>query len=231
VPRPGPDLFTRRNAKPPELGESRDPEAIYLLDSGVAFAFGHARRVNLLHEHYGTQLHYVDDVMLEIRARKKSTPKLPPNGSAQTLFEDYKRDMAIKKAAIQLMVELPQLFGDPVALSYEDESHIETLVAELCRLQASQAQGSKHRGECATVHYGKTLTPGHLTVVVLCANDDGARLLAANHTIGHRNVHTVLREMVRDNRLSKEDAWELYQLTTQVSQLPAHARPTGAEHF
>lgn len=231
IPRPGPHLFTRKNPMPPALGEARDPDAIYLLDSGVAFAFGHADRTALLHDHYGTQLRYVDDVMVEIRSRRRSKPKPPPAGADPERLAKYQRNLAIKNASIGLVRDLPRLFGDPIALTYEDQTHIETLVAELCRLQGAQPSGAKHRGECATVHYGKSFAPSNVNVVVICANDDGARLLAANHTIGHRNMHTVLREMVRDGHLTKQEAWDLYELASQVTQLPAHARPRGADDF
>ena len=231
IPRPGPGLFTRRDPKPAELGENRDPGAVYLLDSGVAFAFGHIQRIDLLHEHYGAQLRYVDDVMVEIRSRKGSVPQLPVAGSSQAMFDEYKRDRAIKKACISLVVDLPRLFGEPISLDYDDQTQVDALVAELCRLQGVEPSGARHRGECATVHYGKKLSPSDVNIVVICANDDGARLLAANHTIGHRNMHTVLREMVRDERLTKDEAWHLYERSTQVTQLPAHARPSGAGDF
>ena len=41
---------------------------MYLLDAGVGLAFAHVRRLNLLHTHFGEQLRYVEDVLVEWRS-------------------------------------------------------------------------------------------------------------------------------------------------------------------
>lgn len=233
IPRAGPGVggLARRNPAPRLLGPGRDRDAVYLLDCGVGLAFGHVHSLPLLHEHYGTQLRYVEDILLEWRAQSASDPWPPPPGSSKDLFDAYQRARLVKKAAIGLVTDVPALFGDAVDLGADAQVEVEELVNELRNLAPPLPQGGpRDRGECATVWYGKQLGPA-TQVVIICANDDRARRLASNHTIAHRNTATVLREMVLESRLTDAAAWELYERSTAVTELPAWCRPVGPDDF
>lgn len=229
-PRPRRGAHARRFPLPPPLGKDRHLEAVYLLDTGVGTAFAYVNKLELLAEHYGEQLTYVDSVELEWR--RHATMQLHPLRPGHTQLEKETRDQLahLKAAGQRLCADAASLFGDAVITDEDDQDAIDGLVADLCALHPPKADSGADRGECASVHIGMRLRATR-PVVVLCANDDRARKLAANRGLAHRNMHTILTEMVREQRLTETEAHDLYSRMSQVTKLPEHARPESAGDF
>lgn len=229
-PHPGQPL-RRRYDPPPKLTSDRHLDALYLLDTGVGLGFGHIQDgIDLLADHYGTQLRYVEDVLLEWR--KQATLQVLPLGPGHSQQEKAQHDhlLRIRACAKRLLSLVPAKFGDPVDLGFDEVEQVDALVHELCALHPSKSNSGGDRGECATVRLGELLRPT-VPVVVLCANDDRARRLASAHGIAHRNVHTVLREMVREGRLTAANAHAHYIAMGAVTQIPEWGRPTCEDDF
>lgn len=223
-------MFGRRHPIPPSLGIEIQAGAAYILDAGVGLAFAHVGRLELLAEHYGGQLIHVDDVALEWRRRaNRAIPALEPGHSVQDRGR-RDRDLHVKAAAKVLEERAEELFGPALETTDDDQIEIDDLVSELCKLNPEIANTGGNRGECASVLVGSRMR-GQGQMVVLCTNDDRARRLGASRGLAHRNMHTVLREMVAERRLGASDAYDLYLRMAEVTELPEYCRPASVADF
>lgn len=228
---PRPALHARKHPPPPRLGADRDVDAVYILDSGVGLSFAHiADGMDLLADHYGSQLRYVEDVCVEWRSQ--AATQIRPLEPGQTPNHKAVRAqlVALKAAAARCLTEVPARFGVPVDLGYGELENVDALVAELCALPPARPNTGDDRGECASVRLAELLS-GEARVVVLCSNDDRGRRLASRYGIAHRNARTVLREMVREGRLSAIDAFAYYQEMVNLSGIKEWARMTSPSNF
>lgn len=226
-PRPA---YARRNPEPPTLTSDRDPEALYILDSGVGLSFAHVHRLELIAEHYAGQLEYVHDVVIEWQSQ--AAIKIHPLTEGDPKEKKITRDnlIALKAAAATCLKEVPALFGTHVDLGEDELENVQNLITELCALHPEREDTGDDRGECASVRLGE-LRRDSRRVIALCSNDDRGRRLAYNHTIAWRNVGTVLREMVREDRLTDVDAWADYQQMVALSGIKKDFLMTGPADF
>lgn len=223
IPKPRPPAagspgsgYARKNPEPLKLDPDRDPDAVYILDSGVGISFAHVDRLDLLADHYADQLEYVEDVIIEWRSQSaRSIFTLEPGHTAD---DKAAREnlIAVKAAATACLEQVPTLFGDHVDLGEDELENVDNLITELCALHPARANTGDDRGECASVRLGELQLDGK-RVIVLCSNDDRGRRLANNHGIAWRNAGTVLREMVRENRLTDVGAFAYYQQMVALS--------------
>lgn len=251
IPRPRPGAFGRRHPLPPTLDTCRHDDAVYLLDTGVGVAFAYVDRLDLLVTHYGPQLRYVDTVAVEWRVHAKRTVRPLRDGHSAEDKRRHDELTALKVAGARLHATAVELFGAPIETTDDDLDAVDALVAELCALHPPRpVEDGSDRGECASVHVAVQLRNRQATgtsddevggrssadqsgvrVVVLCANDGRARRLASNYGVAHRNMHSVLREMVIADHLTAEDAFELYERMAEVTALPEDDRPTSPDDF
>lgn len=229
-PRPPGTAFARKHPERPDLTPDRDPDAVYILDSGVGLSFGHVKKLDLLAEHYGSQLEYVEDVVIEWRSQ--STRTIRPLEPGHTADDKAARANLIdlKAAAKDCLDHVPALFGNHVDLGEDELDNVQNLITELCALHPEREDTGDDRGECASIRLGELRRDGK-NVVVLCSNDNRGRRLADNHGIAWRNAGTVLREMVREQRLSDADAWTHYQQMVALSGINKDFLMTGPADF
>jgi hypothetical protein len=226
LPRPpGPGGFARRqDAKPvPLLDAGKHPDAVYVLDAGVGFAFAHVNELAMLAEHYGTQMAYTDVVAAEWRTRANWSHASGVPGETSAEREVRERNNALREAGKRLVRDAKGLFGAPAALGLEHSTALGALHAELVRIQGpGERDDVKHWGECNSVRHGEMLMSSGVEVVVLCANDHGARQLAKNHGLACRTMKTVLTEMVHSDELSltETDADALFKRLCEVTRVP-----------
>lgn len=237
IPKPRPPTsgspgvsYARKNPEPPTLEPDRDPDAVYILDSGVGLAFAHVNRLDLLADHYADQLEYVEDVLIEWRSQ--STIPIFTLEPGHTADDKTTREnlIALKTAATTCLTQVPALFGNHVDLGEDELENVDNLITELCALHPARANTGDDRGECASVRLGELRRDGK-RVIVLCSNDDRGRRLANNHGIAWRNAGTVLREMVREDRLADVDAWAHYQQMVALSGINKDFLMTGPADF
>jgi len=222
----------RRSPPPPSLTSSRDPDAFYVLDSGVGLAFASiSGGMDLLQVHYREQLRYVDEVMFEWETQAGWSSPAPGPGHTPEQRADWLRRRRVKLAARLLVTEMPARFGEPAQLELEEAAEIDSLVAELQAFPPPKPGGAD-RGECASVRYGELLRSAEQArVIVMCANDDRAQRLAGNHGIAHRDMARVLTEMVHENRLTKQQAFTHYEVMSKTTELRVSRRPAGPDDF
>lgn len=229
-PKPGPPVagagrrqFLRRYDPAPNLGPDRDVDAVYVLDSGVGLSFAHvAGGLELLHAHYGDQLRYVEDVSIEWRTQAAITVLPLEPGHSVEEKRAHTQLAALVAAAKRCVAEVPARFGNPVDLGYGEVDEVDALITELCALHPPRADDGGDRGECASVRLAEILRK-RTPVVVLCSNDDRGRRLAGGHGVATRNAGTVLREMVREQRLDAGKAFTYYQSMLSLSGIPQWA--------
>lgn len=254
-PRPGPTAFpqppgslARRYPAAAALPQSKVDGGLYVMDTGLGLAFGSiAGGMTLLHQHYGEQLVYVEDVHIEWTTHK--TRPIAPLGDGHTAADkaEYDHRVRLQAAAAAVRTQVETLFGPPVVLAADALPHVDGLIDELCALPPAKTRARGDRGECASIHHAMSRRYGegfHLNpansvlsadpqfpVTILCANDDRARKLSHNKGVAVRNMHTVLREMVHAGAMTAEDAWGHYQMMETVTQLATLQRPRGADDF
>lgn len=230
-PRPTPKLMAAklpshsslpgRQFQPPHLAKARDPDAVYLLDSTVALAFAHIKQMPLLTQHYGKQLHVLDDVHLEWRRLANEPAQMLPPGATPAQRQEHRHKVAVRLAAQALMGASQTLLAPLIVeLPDRDEDAVEDLrreLAELPRAEPFRPRGGNDRGECTSVLYGEQLRRQGRQVVVLCTDDRKGGNLAHNHGLGCREVAGVLREMAVENRIAPAAAHEYYQSAMAVS--------------
>jgi len=216
---------------PPNLGPDRDPNAVYVLDTGVGLSFAHVSGgMNLLGDHYGSQLRYTEDVLIEWRSQAaKHIGPLEP-GHTEEFKAEREHLLALKAAASRCLSEMPARFGDAIDLGYDEADNVDALVNELCALHPARSDIGEDRGECASVRLAEILRT-ETPVVIICTNDDRGRRLASGHGIAHRNAGAVLREMVREGHLSAEDAYSHYQAMVALSGIRTWALMTSPDDF
>lgn len=222
----------RRRRVPPVLGEERHDEAVYLLDSGVAFAFAYVGELELLAGHYGDRLAYTAAVWSEWDDRARTSHRTGRLGESPEERDSRLKHNGLREAGRKLIADGRELFGDPIELDLAEHADaIADLKRQLLDLTGHDeytvdANDLRHAGECELVRYGVTLmTKDARQVVVLCANDGGARKLARAQALGQRHMYEVLVEMRSDGAISAERAADLYRRMAQVTELPRADRP------
>ena len=78
--------------------------------------------------------------------------------------------------------------------------------------------GAQNAGECASVWEGRRRMDAGVAVVVLCADDDRARRLAAATGLGCRCVPQILAEMVAVGTLTPSKASDAFKHAVEVSE-------------
>lgn len=222
--------FARRYPEPPTLASDRDPDAVYILDTGVGLAFAHVDHLVMLAEHFAGQLEYVDDVRLEWSRQAELQIRPLRNGHTPDQKTAHDNLIRVKTAAKKCVDQVPRLVGEAVDLGYEELENVQNLVTELNRLHPARVDTGGDRGESASVRLCE-LRREHIDVVVLCTNDDRGRRLAGAHGIAYRNAGHVLREMSREGRLTAEDAHAYYEQMVQLSGIAEWARMDTVDHF
>ncbi|QWC83711.1 hypothetical protein KLP28_08610 [Nocardioidaceae bacterium] len=233
IPPPTPSMMARHRVAP-GLGKARDPDAIYLLDSGVAFAFAYVDRLELLSRHYAGQVVYTGAVWREWQDRADSAYRPGQPGEDAEGRARRQRHNGLRVAAGRLVKQAEILFGPPIELDpREHGEEIAALKRQLLDLTGHDqdpelvpAEDLTHAGECELVRYGVVLREADARqVVVLCANDGGARKLARAQALAQRQMHGVLEEMAEAGSLTAGQVRALYLKMTQVTELPAVDRP------
>jgi hypothetical protein len=222
--------FARRYPAPPTLTRDRDPNAVYVLDTGVGLAFAHVDNLPMLAGHYTGQLEYVDDVRLEWARQSELQIRPLRDGHTPAQKADHANLVHLKAAAKKCINEVPRLIGEAVDLGYDELENVQNLVTELNLLHPARSDTGGDRGESASVRLCE-LRREHINVVVLCTNDDRGRRLAGAHGIAYRNAGHVLCEMAREGRLTAEDAHAHYQQMTQLSGIAEWARMDSVDDF
>ncbi len=162
---------------------------------------------------------------------KPASPSAPlQNGHTPEEKEEHDKLAALSAAAKKCLKQVPTLFGAPVNLGYDELENVQNLITELCALNPARADTGDDRGECASVRLGELRRDGK-RVIVLCSNDNRGRRLANNHGIAWRNVGTVLREMVREERLQAEEAFVHYEAMVALSGINKDFVMTSAGEF
>ncbi|WP_416957811.1 hypothetical protein ACNKF0_09480 [Nocardioides sp. T5] len=216
TPRPPGGGFARKNPAPPTLTDHRDADALYILDSGVGLSFAHVDQLDLLAQHYAGQLEYVHDVVIEWQNQSRLPDIHLREGDPAEKKTARDNVIALKAAAAKCLKEVPVLFGPHVDLGNDELENVQNLITELCALHPERENTGGDRGESSSVRLGELRRTGQ-RVIVLCSNDDRGRRLAHNHSIACRNVGTVLIEMVREERLTAEEAFDHYQTMLNLS--------------
>jgi hypothetical protein len=192
------------------------PDADYLLDAGVGFAFAHAQEFALLAEHYLGHLFCSDAVVMEWRRRANVHvfgPREHPDGPDQAI-----RDQRLKRAGEWLARDGVEMMTGTFRLPDQMLSEVADLQYELASLPPSQAVSGANGGECASIWEGKRLRGAGRPIVILCTDDDRARRLGQRYGLVARTTPHILREMVSAQRLTPERAFDLFCIGMQVSE-------------
>lgn len=231
IPKPGPHptFQVTRPALSVEIGPELQPKATYLLDTGVGLGFACIKDgFDLLEKHYGRQLCYVESVEIEWRSLGIE-PDEPAGDWSKADRAKWERQKMIVPHARLALEQARKRFGPSLTLTSSQMQDAQKLVSELRALPPPIAPERSDLGECATIQYAKVVR-GQCSVVVV-SNDDRARRLTDREGIAHRNMHTVLREMVLAKHLAAEEAHNLCTAMRKISELPTHARPDGPAKF
>jgi hypothetical protein len=195
-------------------------DAVYLVDTCVGLSIIHARLVADVHAVYGERLFAVEDVLLEARRLERLTHR------------DV-QSVRVQRAARMMRRDLVPVFGRVIRLDVIETVAIEALRAELATYRNRPPQPgdtSSDRGECASVRAGEMLRREG-RVAVLLTNDGLARRIAMNHGLACRTIVGVLQQLVRNGRLTSDEAFAAYKKSAEVSGLPHRARPRSAADF
>lgn len=255
-PRPGPPpkgssagaVQAARIWPPPQrLGPARQEQGGYVMDTGIALAFGAIEGgLQMLAAHYGDQLSYVDVVALELNGLATRPVRPLKDGHTPKQKAEHDRRVAVRAVAGPVAAAMQGLFGDPVELDAEDVAATDELIDVLCGLPKPKERDplDGDRGECGSVRHAMKLRYGDdvvnpgadaddsaLPVVVLCVNDGRGRRLATNFGICARSAVGVLREMVAADRFDENQAWAYYKQMVFISELPDDQKASGPEDF
>jgi hypothetical protein len=218
----------------PDLDHTRHPTATYWLETNGGIAFEHVGRLDLVVEHYGTQLAVVDAVHAEWDKWSDPPPKAPSQYAPDDIRRDYQRKLLLWQICGRLVATATDVLGEPVELPLTETDNVNRLRDELALMPVAGPLPDpddpwKDRGECASVRAADLREPP----AILITNDGKAARLAFNHGIAARTTAEVLREIVLagTGSLTCDDAWHLHQQMTHAAKMPKDKLPTGPDFF
>lgn len=177
------------------------PAAYVLFDSGPLLAFGAAKGgPTLLKVRYAGRAGAVTDVFKELAGLSRNTdPYLAAAATAARACSTWLEHHVVDDEADLAL-----------AATYQDE-----LRAYKRHPDRDRAGGRKDWGECVTVVVAERLT--RAGVVVVAANDDAARALAAHHGIPTATAADLLQGAVRDGQLTPGQAFDMTRQMTAAN--------------
>ena len=216
---PSPLMIPQRQDRPrlpplrvvPELSSpARQDSALYFLDAGIGFAAAHASYLDLLIQHYGSNLRVCETVVNEWRFR----------GSRPPVNGEDPLDGRLRRAGSYLISRERDLWEPiTVRLADGDADGVAALQEQLRLLPPSEADkdpNPAHAGECATVLVaGRQVTEAQ--VIILCANDRKAGELAKRYGMPARSAPHILHEMCIGGSLAVEEAHRLHLKGLEIS--------------
>lgn len=205
----GKHTLARSNMSALPVGVPADSDSICILDTGVGLAFARVNRLDLLTDHCGDRVEYVNAVYAEWEYRART----PPSGC-----EARKEDFQLHQAAKQVLDRAEALWGPPVNF-YPEPDELEAMKAAIVANKdiAGGASLLEHGGEAESILYVEELRARGASALFLATNDGPAIDVAAARCIRAMHQQQMLVAMCQEERLTSEEAKKLFTIMNAMT--------------